>query len=66
MSFNKFPPQGTGENDPLWGACSCPSNGKYTCSVCQHAEELEVAGLDWEEEYQKSLESWKTNADEAE
>lgn len=53
MSIRNIAPQGTGENDPLWGACSCFEY--VVCSPCQHAEELETEGLDWEEEYQKSL-----------
>ncbi len=52
MSIKNIPPQGTGENDPLWGACSCFEY--FVCSVCQHAGELEAEGLDWKEEYQRS------------
>lgn len=37
-----------------WGPCICA--GKNECESCVNANEIELNGLDWDEEFNKAME----------
>ena len=39
----------------VWGPCSDGSKNPCDCPQCKHAEKLEAAGLDYNEEYAKAI-----------
>ena len=39
-----------------WGPCFCRALVREKCPSCANSQRIEVAGLDWETEYEKAIE----------
>jgi hypothetical protein len=40
-----------------WGPCFCQGLGGETCPSCANAARLDAAGLDWEGEYERAVQT---------
>jgi hypothetical protein len=40
-----------------WGPCFCRALVRAKCPSCTNSQRIEIAGLDWETEYEKAIDA---------